>query len=174
MRRADVSADPGSGRLSIIAVQDTRKILTADPRDAVLSLKQVSIKLPEGHDRASRPSRSSPASRRPRATSAAAAAPTRSPPISTAKSSSQRPGQDARPAARAAGNDAADAGRPGDPPVRLARGGRARAGDVRPRRVDPTAPSFDQVYNQLNEERVNTRSRRYLRDLRRDAVIDFR
>jgi peptidyl-prolyl cis-trans isomerase SurA len=40
--------------------------------------------------------------------------------------------------------------------------------------VDPTAPSFDQVYAQLNEERINLRSRRYLRDLRRDAVIDFR
>jgi len=35
-------------------------------------------------------------------------------------------------------------------------------------------PSFDQVYNQLNEERVNIRARRYLRDLRRDAVIEFR
>ena len=40
--------------------------------------------------------------------------------------------------------------------------------------ADPSAPSFDQVYAQLNEERVNLRSRRYLRDLRRDAVIDFR
>jgi peptidyl-prolyl cis-trans isomerase SurA len=30
------------------------------------------------------------------------------------------------------------------------------------------------VYNQINEERVNSRSRRYLRDLRRDAVIEFR
>jgi peptidyl-prolyl cis-trans isomerase SurA len=40
--------------------------------------------------------------------------------------------------------------------------------------VDPTEPTFDQVYNQLNEERVNLRARRYLRDLRRDAVIEFR
>ena len=40
--------------------------------------------------------------------------------------------------------------------------------------VDPSAPSFDQVYAQLNEERVNLRARRYLRDLRRDAVIDYR
>ena len=40
--------------------------------------------------------------------------------------------------------------------------------------VDPTAPTFDQVYAQLNEERINLRSRRYLRDLRRDAVIDYR
>jgi peptidyl-prolyl cis-trans isomerase SurA len=35
-------------------------------------------------------------------------------------------------------------------------------------------PSKDQVYAQLNEQRVNARARRYLRDLRRDAVIEFR
>ena len=35
-------------------------------------------------------------------------------------------------------------------------------------------PSFDDIYSRLNEERVNLRSRRYLRDLRRDAVIEFR
>jgi peptidyl-prolyl cis-trans isomerase SurA len=40
--------------------------------------------------------------------------------------------------------------------------------------VDSSAPTYDQVYAQLNEERVNLRARRYLRDLRRDAVIDFR
>ena len=78
---------PVPGGFSIIAVQDTRKILTADPRDAVLSLKQVSIALPEGHDARARPSRSSLASPRRRRTSAAAAAPTRSRPTSTARSS---------------------------------------------------------------------------------------
>jgi peptidyl-prolyl cis-trans isomerase SurA len=36
------------GGFSIVAVQDTRKILTADPRNAVLSLKQVSIAFPKG------------------------------------------------------------------------------------------------------------------------------
>jgi len=40
--------------------------------------------------------------------------------------------------------------------------------------VDPTAPTYDEVMNQLSEERINTRARRYLRDLRRDAVIEFR
>jgi peptidyl-prolyl cis-trans isomerase SurA len=40
--------------------------------------------------------------------------------------------------------------------------------------VDPSQPSYDEVYNQLNDERINTRARRYLRDLRRDAVIEFR
>jgi peptidyl-prolyl cis-trans isomerase SurA len=40
--------------------------------------------------------------------------------------------------------------------------------------ADPTMPTYDQLYAQMNEERVNLRARRYLRDLRRDAVIDFR
>ena len=38
----------------------------------------------------------------------------------------------------------------------------------------PDAPSYDDIYNQLNEERVNSRANRYLRDLRRDAVIEYR
>jgi peptidyl-prolyl cis-trans isomerase SurA len=40
--------------------------------------------------------------------------------------------------------------------------------------ADPTAPTYEQVYSQLSEERTNSRARRYLRDLRRDAIIDFR
>lgn len=35
-------------------------------------------------------------------------------------------------------------------------------------------PSFDQVYAQLEEERVDRAARRYLRDLRRDAIVDYR
>ena len=38
----------------------------------------------------------------------------------------------------------------------------------------PSLPSFDDVYSQLNDQRVNSAARRYLRDLRRDAVIDYR
>jgi peptidyl-prolyl cis-trans isomerase SurA len=40
--------------------------------------------------------------------------------------------------------------------------------------VDPSLPTYDQVLASMNEERVNVRARRYLRDLRRDAIIDFR
>jgi len=35
-------------------------------------------------------------------------------------------------------------------------------------------PTTDEVYAQMNEERVNMRARRYLRDLRRDAIVDYR
>ena len=42
---------PVPGGVSIIAVQDARNILVADPRNAVLSLKQVSITFPPGNPR---------------------------------------------------------------------------------------------------------------------------
>ena len=35
-------------------------------------------------------------------------------------------------------------------------------------------PNFEQIYAQMSEERVNMRARRYLRDLRRDAIVDYR
>ena len=38
----------------------------------------------------------------------------------------------------------------------------------------PGLPSFNEVAQQKRAERINSRARRYLRDLRRDAVIDYR
>ena len=43
-------------------------------------------------------------------------------------------------------------------------------------RDDPQAaagPNFDQVMSQMEDERVNKRAQMYMRDLRRDAVIDY-
>ncbi|WP_353216850.1 peptidylprolyl isomerase [Sandarakinorhabdus sp.] len=40
--------------------------------------------------------------------------------------------------------------------------------------IEGKAPNFDEIYAQMNDERVNMRARRYLRDLRRDAIVDYR
>jgi peptidyl-prolyl cis-trans isomerase SurA len=43
-------------------------------------------------------------------------------------------------------------------------------------RDDPqldSGPSFDQLMAQLEEDRVGKRAQRYLRDLRRDAVVEY-
>jgi len=40
--------------------------------------------------------------------------------------------------------------------------------------TDKTVPSFEEVQQQMSDERVNLRARRYLRDIRRDAVIEYR
>lgn len=164
---------PVPGGLSIIAVQDTRKILTADPRDAVLTLKQVSISFPAGTSR------------------------------QQAEPVVARFAQAARTVGGCGGADKLASDFRGEvvesdqikmrdlPPVlqqmmlpmqvgqatqpfgALEEGVRVLVICGRDE-VDPSEPTFDQVYNQLSEERVNLRSRRYLRDLRRDAVIEFR
>jgi peptidyl-prolyl cis-trans isomerase SurA len=44
-------------------------------------------------------------------------------------------------------------------------------------RDDPqtvTGPTFEEVQTRLTDERVTRRAQRFLRDLRRDAVIDYR
>ena len=35
-------------------------------------------------------------------------------------------------------------------------------------------PDFDQVFNQLEQQRMSMMARRYLRDIRRDAIVDYR
>ena len=43
-------------------------------------------------------------------------------------------------------------------------------------RDDPrpdAGPTFDDIQTQLEDERVNKRAQTYLRDLRRDAIIDY-
>jgi peptidyl-prolyl cis-trans isomerase SurA len=40
--------------------------------------------------------------------------------------------------------------------------------------ADAGAPAPEQVRTQIEETRVNQRALRYLRDLRRDAVVDYR
>jgi peptidyl-prolyl cis-trans isomerase SurA len=43
-------------------------------------------------------------------------------------------------------------------------------------RDDPKSdngPSFDELMAQMEDDRVNKRAQMYLRDLRRDAVIDY-
>jgi peptidyl-prolyl cis-trans isomerase SurA len=154
-------------------VQDTRKILTPDPRDAVLSLKQVSISFPKGTTREQ-------------------AEPVLERFADAAKNVGGCGGAD-----KIAGDFhgevvSSDQVKMRDLPVTLQQmmlpmqvgqatqpfgtledGVRILVICGRDE-VDPTAPTYDDVYNQLSDERMNARARRYLADLRRDAVIEFR
>jgi len=164
---------PVSGGVSIIAVQDVRKILTADPRNAVLTLKQVSINFPGG-------------------TSRQAAEPIVARFAEAARTIGGCGGADKMAADFKAEVVEADdvklrelptvlqnmmvgmqIGQATQPIGSLDEGVRVLVLCGRDE-VDPTMPTYDQVFAQMNEERVNLRARRYLRDLRRDAVIDFR
>ncbi|UUR08966.1 peptidylprolyl isomerase [Sphingomonas glaciei] len=165
---------PVPGGVSIIAVQDTRKVLTADPRNAVLSLKQVSIAFPAG-------------------TSAAAAEPTLQRFAASTQNVGGCGGADKLAAEFKGEVVQSDAVKLRDLPPALqemmlpmqvgqstrpfgsiADGVRVLVICGRDEESSANAPNRDAVFAQLQEERVNQRARRYLRDLRRDAVIDYR
>lgn len=163
------------GGVAIMAIIEKRQVLAADPREAVLSLKQISMPLPADitEDRA-------------RAMVAEFQATTQ------AMGGCGRADEvAARLGAEVATNDAirlkdlpeALQGIMGDlsigqatPPFgSLAEGLRVLVLCGRDdSMLQAKTPNFDEIYAQLNDERVNMRARRYLRDLRRDAIVDYR
>src|SRR4029453_18570245 len=162
-----------SGGVSIVAVQDKRKVLTADPRNAELSLKQISVGFPAGTTQAT------------------------AEPIVARFAQAAQAINGCGGAEKMAGDFNGEGG-PSDG-VKLRELPPALQEMMLPMQVGqatrpfgslqdgvrglvicgrdegaPSSPTYDQVLAQMNGERVNTRARRYLRDLRREAVIDFR
>ncbi len=161
------------GGYSILYLSDKRKVLTADPRDAVLSLKQISIAFPKG------------------TTEAKANTLVKS--FGEQMKGLQGCGSVADIAAKLGAevidNDNVkirDLPAPlqplmldlqvgqATPPFGSADSGvRALVLCGRDDPQDANAPSFDQIMAQIEDERVNKRARIYLRDLRRDAIVDY-
>lgn len=161
------------GGFSIILLIDKRKVLVADPRDAVLSLKQISIKFPAG------------------TTDAQATAQAQG--FSAAMQSAKGCGAVDEIAhgigAEVISNDQVRARDLPGPLAELVLG--LNVGQATPPfgsiqdgvsvlmlcgRDDPKVagtPSFEDVENQILDERIGRRAQAYMRDLRRDAVIDY-
>ena len=162
-----------AGGFSILYLIDKRQVLMADPRDALLSLKQISIGFP--------------ADITEEAATAQVAAFTEG--VKTIRGCG-----DAERAAAAIGADVVEndqiavrslpeqlqnlmlqlqVGQATPPFGSIEDGVRVL---LLCGRDDPQAtggPSFDQLMAQLEDERINKRAQRYLRDLRNDAVIDY-
>jgi peptidyl-prolyl cis-trans isomerase SurA len=164
---------PVPGGVSIIAVQDTRKILTPDPRDAILSLKQVSISFPKGITRQAAEPIVSQFAQAARNVGGCGGAEKIAADFHGEVVTSDQVKMRDLPTALQQMMLPMQVGQATQPFGSLDEGVRVLVMCGRDE-VDPSAPSYDEVYNQLNEERMNLRARRYLRDLRRDAVIEFR
>jgi peptidyl-prolyl cis-trans isomerase SurA len=162
------------GGFSIVYLVDSRQVLTSDPRDAVLNLRQMSVKFEPG---------TTPAVATARAESFAKA--------------TQAMGGCGRVAEVAAEQKAEvidnDQVKVRDLPPQLqemllklsvgeatppfgsqAEGVRVLVLCGRDEAQSAGGPSFDQLMSQMEETRVNQRAQRYLRDLRRDAVVEYR
>jgi len=164
---------PVAGGVSIIAVQDARKILSADPRNAVLSLKQVSITFPAGTTRAQAEARVAKFAEAARNVGGCGGAERIAGEFNGEVVANEGIRLRELPAALQEIMLPLQVGQATRPFGSIEEGVRTLVICGRDE-ADPTAPTFDQVFNQLSEERVNLRARRYLRDLRRDAVIEFR
>ena len=161
------------GGFSILYLIDKRQVLTADPRDAVLALKQVAINFAPGTTEAQ-------ASKRAGEFAAA---------MKGVKGCGAVDEAAARIDAQVVANDQVRArDLPGplqDVVLNLSIGETSPPfGSIKDGvrvlmlcgRDDPqsdSGPSFEQVMNQLEEDRVNKRAQTYLRDLRRDAIIEY-
>jgi peptidyl-prolyl cis-trans isomerase SurA len=168
---SDPIAVPGG--FSVVYLVDSRQVLVADARDAVLSLMQLSVELPAG---------TAPNQAQARAQQLATATQSmggcgRAAEVATAQgaeliSNDQIAVRDLPPQlqqmllALNVGQVTAPFGDANRVSVLVLCG-----------RDDPEAagmPTATQIEERLREERVNRRAQRYLRDLRRDAVIEYR
>lgn len=158
---------------SIVYLIDKRQVLTADPRDSVLALKQISIAFPKGATQAD-------AQRKANEFAAA---------MKQARGCGGVDSVAAGVGAQVVTNDQVKV-RDLPAPLQQALLGLS-IGETSPPfgsleegvrvlmlcgRDDPkgaNAPDFDQIMAQIEDERVNKRAQMYLRDLRRDAVIDY-
>ena len=164
---------PVQGGVSIIAVQDTRRVLTADPRNAVLSLKQVSIGFPAGTTRPQAEARLAQFAAAAQNVGGCGGADRIANQFNGELVQSDGVNLRELPLALQEIMVPMQVGQATRPFGSIEEGVRILVICGRDQ-VDASAPTFDQVFSQLSEERVNSRARRYLRDLRRDAVIEFR
>jgi peptidyl-prolyl cis-trans isomerase SurA len=164
---------PVAGGFSILMLQDKRQVLVADARDSVLSLKQLTLELPANITQADAQAKIDQLTQ-------------------IGKTMGGCGGADAAAAkigAKIGANDMRVRDFPGTmQPAMMA----LNVGEATPPfgnlkegisiivlcgRDDPApnaGPTFDQVYAQIEEQRLAARAQRYLRDLRRDAVVEYR
>jgi peptidyl-prolyl cis-trans isomerase SurA len=161
------------GGVSIIAVQDARKVLAPDPRNAVLSLKQVSITFPAGTTQSQAEPLVARFAEAARNVGGCGGAERIAGTFNAEVVSSDDVNLRELPPALQQIMLPMQVGQATPPFGSIEEGVRVLVLCGRDQ-VDPTLPSEDEVRAQLNEERSALRARRYLRDLRRDAVIEFR
>ncbi|MGH6781488.1 MAG: peptidylprolyl isomerase, partial [Sphingomonadaceae bacterium] len=175
MERGQISepvAVPGG--YSIIALVDKRQVLTADPRDALLSLKQVAIAFPKGMTQAQAAPKVEEFARTMKSITGCGTVDKIAQGIGAEVVDNDQIRIRDLPAPLQQMMVNLQVGQATQPFGSLDDGVRALVLCGRDDAQAASGPSFDQILAQMEEERVNRRARRYLRDLRRDAVVDYR
>lgn len=169
----EIVAVPSPGGISILLLIDKRQVATSDPRDSILSLKQVAITFPSGTTEAQVAPLVKRFSEETQKINGCGAADT------VAKSLGadvvNRDGIKIRdlPGPLQQVMLELQVGQSTPPYGSLQDGVRVFVLCGRDAPADAASESFEEIMSRLEEERVNKRARTYLRDLRRDAVIEY-
>ncbi len=162
------------GGFTIVAIEDTRQVLVADARDAVLSLKQLGISFPAGTSREDAEAKMRKLGEVARSMGGCGGAERAAATIGAEVVTSDQVKVRDLPAPLQEGLLALRIGEAFGPFGSLEQGVRVLVLCGRDDPAQASDPSYDDIANRLSEERVNRRAQRYLRDLRRDAVVDYR
>ena len=161
------------GGVSIMLMIDRRQVLTADPRDAVLSLKQISLDFPTGTTQARASELAGQFAEATRGIAGCGAADAVAAQLGANVVSRDNIEMRALPAPLQNTLVSLQIGQTTQPFGSADEGISVLVLCGRELPQTATAPNLEQIEARLLEEKVNKRAQRYLRDLRRDAVIEY-
>lgn len=161
------------GGISIMLMIDRRQVLTADPRDAILSLKQISLEFPKGTTQAKASELAGQFAEATRSIAGCGAADEVAKGLGAAVVSRDNIEMRALPAPLQSTLINLQVGQTTQPFGAANEGVSVLVLCGRDLPQSATAANSEQIEQRLLEEKVNKRAQRYLRDLRRDAVIEY-
>ncbi|GEN99219.1 chaperone SurA [Novosphingobium sediminis] len=162
-----------AGGYSLLYLIDKRQVLTADPRDAILSLKQISIAFPKGTAEKDAAGKASEFAKVVKDIKGCGAADTAAVALGATVVANDQIRVRDLPTALQDTILKLSVGETTPPFGSIEDGVRVLMLCGRDDPKVESGPSFDAIQSQMEDERVNKRAQTYLRDLRRDAVIEY-
>ncbi len=163
-----------SGGIAVLALVDKRQVLVADPENAMLSLKQLSLEFKGGVTREIGEQAVAKLTAATKNLGGCGRVETVAKSIGAEASANDSLRLKDMPEALRGIVSKLRVGEATPPFGSATEGVRVLVLCGRDDTAAPKPPTFDEVYNQMNDQRVGLAARRYLRDLRRDAIIDYR
>lgn len=161
------------GGFSILYLIDSRQVLTADPRNALLSLKQLAISFPEGITEAQATAQAERFAAATQGIKGCGAANEVAAKLGASVVDNDQVKLRDLPAALQGAIAELQIGQASQPFGSVEDGVRVLILCGRDDPQTATAPSFDAIMSRLENDRINKRAQIYLRDLRRDAIIEY-
>ena len=161
------------GGFSILYLIDSRQVLTADPRNALLSLKQLAISFPAGVTEAQASAQAEQFAKATQGIKGCGAANEVAARLGASVVDNDQVKLRDLPAALQGAIGELQIGQASVPFGSIEDGVRVLILCGRDDPQTASAPSFDAIMSRLENDRINKRAQIYLRDLRRDAIIEY-